>query len=449
LNDSIRFNAEQSGWRRILQILSLFAVSAFLASAISGCGGSNNNNDDDDVIVDPPEAPTGFTVIRTPETVLSATLGWTAPLTGGDPSSFEIYRSTTVGTAFQDANQVISIPAVAGKTDYTFVDNTGLTPVETYWVVSAKNAGGEAPTAEVMFKPIGPPPGGGDEGFGNNFAAAMIFADNIGIGGEATIGTWTTDLTSIDRTLGTGTGLRPTVEDLVYLDSLTPTPTLLPYLDPATTYTLDNVTYYKQKTPSTWQGQWEDGAATPQNVTAKWGDNLISQRLTTNSVIRIEMVLSKALTTPMTSYWMESLYGTKENEVYGTDGTTEDTFSAFVFASNARLKIQKLDGSGNTDGPTLYDQTLWNGDGPGFLAGEINVAGNFTYGFVWNLKNETLPPGITTGKAGTWRITFILDPDNSTAGKPVPAASNNTFIDTAVNGVRVSNTEAYIDIVVQ
>ena len=448
MNDSIRLNTELSGRRRILQILSIFAVSAFLAFALSGCGDSNNNNND--VNVDPPEAPTGFTVIRTPDTILSATLEWTAPLTGGEPSSFEIYRSTTAGTAFQDANQVISIPAVAGKAVYTFVDNTGLTPVETYWVVSAKNAGGETPTAEVMYKPIGPPGGGGgDEGFGNNFAAGIIFADNIGIGGDATIGAWTTDLTSIDRTLGTGTGLRPTVEDLAYLDSLTTTPTLLPYLDPATTYTLDNVTYYKQKTPSTWQGQWEDGAATPQNVTAKWGDNLVSQRLTTTSVIRIEMVLSKPVTTPMTSYWMESLYGTRDNEVYGTDGTTYDNPSAFVFASNARLKIQKLDASGGFDGAPLYNQTLWNGDGPGYLAGEVNVAGNFTYGFIWNLKTQTLPADITTGKAGTWRITFILDPDNSTAGKVVPAASNNTFIDTAANGVRVSNTEAYIDIVIQ
>jgi len=114
-----------------------------------------------------------------------------------------------------------------------------------------------------------------------------------------------------------------------------------------------------------------------------------------------------------------------------------------VFASNAHLKIQKLDGSGNPDGNPLYDQTLWLGDGPGYLAGEVSVAGNFTYGFVWNLKNEVLPPDITTGKTGTWRLTFSLD---ATSPK---GTSNNTFIDTVTNGVRVSDTEVYIDINVQ
>lgn len=306
-------------------------------------------------------------------------------------------------------------------------------------MVSAKNAGGETPTAEVMYKPIGPA-GGEEEGYGNNFSAALVFADDIGIGGLAIGATsvWTNDLTTpIDY----NTGLRPLVTEVTALAALPVPVTALPYLDPNTTFLLDGVTYYKQQSPSTWQGQWERGASALQEVTAKWGDNLISQRFTSNSVIRIEMVLSKALTTAMTSYTMQSLYGTNENEIFGTTGTTYDNMTAFVFAANAHLKIQKMDGAVPVGAP-LYDQTLWAGDGPGFLAGEVNVAGNFTYGFVWMLSQQVLPPDIPS-KTGTWRITFSLD-----ANSPVGTA-NNTSIVSATNGVRVSPTEVYIDIVVQ
>jgi len=400
-----------------------------MALAVSGCGG-------DDAVtptVAAPGAPENFTVVRTPEATLSATLDWSSPTTGGTPATFEIYRSTTSGEAFQPDNHLISIPVITGKTSYTFIDNAGLTAVDTFWVVSAKNVGGETPTAEVMFKPIGPPAGGGDTGFGNNFSAALIFADDIGIGGLALdpAKSWTTDVASIDY----NTGLRPLSTEVLPVMTL-------PYLDPTTIYTLNGISYYKQQTASTWQGQWEKGASAEQHASAAWGDNLISQSLTANSTIRIEMVLSKALTAPMTSYFMESLYGSKANEIQGTDGTTYQNLTAFVFASNAHLKIQKLDGSGNPVGAPLYDQTLWTGDGPGFLAGEVNVAGNFTYGFVWNLKNQVLPPDIPS-KTGSWRITFSLDA-SSPKGTP-----NNTFIDTATNGVRVSATEVYIDIQIQ
>lgn len=424
--------ARPIGWRHFASVAATLVASVLMASAITGCGGGGGG-----VAVVAPDAPTGVTVERTPETTLSATVTWSAPATGGVPDSFEIYRSTTAGTAFLPDNHLISIPAVAGQTTpYTFIDNAGLTPVDTYWVVSAKNAGGETPSAEVMYKPIGSPSGGGgDEGYGNNFAAALVFADDIGITGLPITGTWTNDLNSID----VNTGLRPVAEQVTALLTATVPVTTLPYLDPATTFLLGGVTYYKQQTASTWQGQWVKGAAEAQQVTAKWGDNLISQRFTSNSVIRIEMVLSKALTTAMTSYTMQSLYGTQRNEIYGTTGITYDNLSAFVFAANARLTIQKMDGATN---PVLYDRTLWQGDGPGFLAGEINVGGNFTYGFVWSLNSQVLPPEIPT-KTGTWRITFSLD-----ASSPVGTA-NNTSIVSVANGVQVSPTEVYIDIVVQ
>jgi len=416
----------QYGWQRIKSMTGALAAFAVMAFAFTGCGGGGGGGG-----IAAPGVPTSFTVVRTPSVTLSATLTWSPPTTGGAPASYEIYRSTTAGTAFQPANHLVSIPMVAGQATYTFIDNAGLAAVNTYWVVSAKNAGGETPTAEVMFKPIGPPGGTGDTGFGNNFSAALVFADDIGIGGLPITGTWTTDLASIDY----NTGLRPLSTEVLPV-------TTLPYLDPLTAILVGGVTYYKQQTDSTWQGQWEKGATAAQHVTATWGDNLISQNLTANSVIRVEMVLSKVLTTAMTSYTMKSLYGTNQNEIQGTDGTTYDNLTALVFASNAHLKIQKLDGTGATVGAPLYDQTLWSGDGPGFLAGEISVSGNFTYGFVWNLKSQVLPGDIPT-KTGTWRLTFSLDP---TSPKSTP---NNTFIDTAANGVRVSDTEVYLDIVVQ
>jgi len=433
MNGRICRDSNKSGWRRIRNIVSALAVTTIAAFSMTGCGGGSSSTP----AVEAPGIPTNFTVVRTPETTLSATLEWSLPLSGGDATSFEIYRSTTAGTTYNAANHLLSIPVVAGKTTYTFIDDVGLIPrVDHYWVVAAKNAGGQTPTAEVAYIPIGSG-GGGDTAFGNNFSAALIFADGYGISGLQLdpAKTWTTDVSAIDF----NTGLRPLSTEVLPV-------VVLPYLDPASAYILNNVTYYRQKTASTWQGQWVDGSSANQHVNAAWGDNLISQALTVNSVIRIETVLTEALTSPMTSYTMVSLYGTRENEVAGTDGTTYENSTAFVFAANAHLTVQKLDGPGGAaDGTPLFDQPLWTGDGPGFLAGEVNVLGNFTYGFVWNLKNYTdagllASNGITTGVAGTWRLTFSLD-----ATSPV-GTSNNTFIDTVSNGVRDSATQVHIDI---
>jgi len=395
-----------------------------------------------DPTVEAPAEPINFTVVKTEgeEVILSATLTWSPPTTGGAPDTFEIYRGTTAGATFLPDNRVTSIPVVAGQASYEFIDNAGLTPrVDIYWVVSAKNAGGETPTGEVsLYLQSGPPGGTGDTGYGNNFAAAMIFADDIGLGGLPVTLTHTTDLASMDP----NTGLRPSSGEVAALLANLPVPvTALPYFDPDTTYELGGATYYKQQTASTWQGWWEKGASTLQEVTAKWGDNLISQRLTGSSMVRIEMVLTKPLTTAVTSYSMQSLYGGKRNEIYGTDTTTYDNLTAFVFAANAHLKVEKLDADGNPAGHTAYDGGLWEGDGPGFLGAEINVGGNLTYGFVWNLKNEVMPGGIP--KEGKWRLTFSLDPESP------QRAADNTNIIAAANGTLVNENEVYIDITIQ
>ncbi|UCF76661.1 MAG: hypothetical protein JSU71_05160 [Betaproteobacteria bacterium] len=392
-----------------------------------------------DPTVEAPGVPTNFTVAKTAgeEVILSATLTWSPPTSGGPAETFEIYRSLTAGEAFLPGNHLISIPVVAGQASYEFIDNAGLTPrVDIYWVVSAKNAGGETPTAEkTLYLQAGPPGGTGETGFGNNFAAAMIFADDIGLGGAPITGTRTTDLAAIDF----NTGLRPSSGEAAALLSLPVPVTQLPYFDPGTAYDLGGTPYYEQQTANTWQGWWEKGAGTLQEVTAKWGDNLISQRLTGTSVVRIEMVLTKPLTAAVKSYNMQSLYGTMRNEIYGTDGTEYDNLTAFVFAANAHLKIEKLDASGNPAGHTAFDGGLWQGDGPGFLGAEINVGGNLTYGFVWMLKNEAMPAGIP--KEGQWRLTFSLDPQSP--------HGDNTNIIAAANGTLVNENEVYIDITIQ
>lgn len=411
-------NSNRGGWRDYFSLFTTLVLSMFVAFAMSACGGGGGSSGTATVAA--PAAPTNFAIATTTSGVMSETLTWSPPNSGGTPTSYEVYRSTTAGTAFQPANKITSIPAVAGQTKYTFVDSSGLTHTATYWAVSAKNAGGETATAELSATPTGD-----TLGFGNNFSGALIFADDVGITGSAipATSTWSTSVAS--AVAETTTGLRP-----LSTEPIPSTVTTLPYLDPTTVYPLDGVNYYPQKSASTWQGQWALGGGATQHVTAKWGDNLVSQKLTTTSVVRVEMTLSEALTTPMTSYTMKSLYGTNANEVQGTDGTTYANSTASVFAANAHLKIQQVGAA-----TTLVDQTLWAGDGPGFMAGEINVSGGFTYGYVWNLKNMGLTPG-------TYRLTFSLD-NTSPVG-----TSNHTSIDSATNGTYVNTNEVYIDVVI-
>jgi len=445
-SDLVYFGTSPNRWRHILKFAATFIVSIAIAFAATGCGGGGGGTTVAPVTptVAAPGAPTSFTAAKTANGVLSVTLTWTAPTTGGAPASYEVYRSTTTGTAFLPANHVLSIPAVPVQTPFSIVDYDGLKSGTTYYyVVSAKNAGGETPSVEASVTPTG----GAVASFGNNFSAALIFADDIGIAGSGIPPTsvWTTNAAS--AVANTSTGLRPLSTEFP-LSSL-------PYLDSATEFIKGGITYYPQQSSSTWQGEWRlAGVSGVQAVNAAWGDNLVSQSLTSTSTIRIEMVLSEAIdpSIAMTSYAMTSLYGAQANEIQGTDGTPYLNVNPFVFASNARLTIQKMDGATN---PVLLSQPLWKGDGPGYLAGEVNVSGNFTYGFVWNLKTQVLPTAIPT-KTGTWRLTFSLDPDNSAAqaaalaltGTAVPASANHVSIDTSTNGHILSPTEVYIDIVV-
>jgi hypothetical protein len=387
-----------------------------------------------------PTAPQGVSVIRTPEVTLSATITWGAP-SSGIPVTYEIYRSTTAGSAFLPANHVASVAAGT----YQYIDNSGLLGNTTYyWAVTAKNVGGENASNEVSLKVVGSSSGGGGttSAFGNNFSAALVFADDIGISNLPITGTWTGDklpFAGIDY----NTGLRPLATEVAAFPA---TQLTLPYL--YIPYTPDPL-YFEQKKGNTWQGEWAKGKAGPQNVTAKWGDNLAggSASLSSTSKIRVEMVLTKALTTAMKAYTMKALYGAQTTEMQGTNGVTYDATTAFVMATNARLKIEKLD-AGGLPISVLTDQALFDPaipDGLNKLAGEIPISGNFTYGFVWD-------PQALGATAGKYRLTFILDAFSAFGGTGLPATApavpipNNTFITTATNGVLDSATQVHLDV---
>jgi hypothetical protein len=384
-----------------------------------------------------PGAPTAFTVIGG-ENV--ATLQWSPPAasaTAGLPVTYEIYGSTTATTAatlVAPANFVASVSVISGQTVYSYTA-LGLVGGNAthYFVVTAKNTGGETPSSVASGKVTGPPK---PQTYGNNFSAALVFADDIGITNLTLdpLKSWTiSDVTLIDY----NTGLRPLPAEVTAMLALTVPQTTLPYL--TVTSKIDPL-YYEQKSINTWQGEWAKGKATPQDVNAKWGDNLAgTASLSASAKIRIEMVLTKDVTaTPMTAYPMKLLSGSGTSELQGTTGVATPVTTAFVFATNARLTLQKLDAAG-VPGPMVIDQALFDPnvkDGLNKLSAEIPVSGNFTYGFVWD-------PATGGSTAGKYRVTFKLDPTSAFGtGKP----ANNTFMKTATNGVRVSDTEVYIDI---
>ncbi len=428
----------QSKSKKFMSIVATLFVVLFGIIA-NGCGGGGGSSSSTTQTVEAPGVPENFQVAGAKgQGMLTLTLTWEKPLTGGAVASYGIYRSDSNVGVFDPANYYASVSADT----FTFTENAGMEDNTSYWVVAARNAGGETPTDPDAYIQGSAPGGGEVEGYGNNFSAALIFADGFGITGQPldTNLVWTREANS--TLIDYNTGLRPLISQ-----DLTVVPDgMLPYLDENTTYIKENVTYYKQQTVSTWQGQWVDGSDQEQNVTAKWGDNLGSQNnLTTNSVIRVEMGLTKAVTTPMISYNMENLYDTSGiYEMQGTDGTEYNNTNPIVYASTARLKIQKvvsLDPLELQELPTPVDQSILSGgDGPGTFGAEVTISGNLTYGYVWNFRDNGLGEG-------TYRITFLLD----SVANNITGAANNTIIgtldrSTTPNAGKLSDTEVYIDI---
>lgn len=347
-----------------------------------------------------PGSPQGVTAIVTPEEPNSITVQWNE-VTGA--TSYNLYWNstggvTTLDTLVADVTSPFIHTGLLGQTDY-------------YYRVTAVGSGGEsALSAEVSAAPRGSPGGGGggggghDETFGNNLSVPVVFADGYGITGSPLTGI-------LPAYLDVATGLRPLTTDSFVT---------FPSWVAGTEYLLGSVLYYKQQTASTWQADWVNGVGVDQNVAVDWGDNLSSQRFTSNSVIRIETTLyqtylgtgTTAYTTAMSEYTMALLYGTRETEMQGTDTTILVAPRRHVFAVAARLRLEKLLGPGGAVDPAVTPTSIavaesFGVDGPGGYGAEINVGGKLVYGYVWRLRQSSLPD---PDKVGWWKATFALDP---------------------------------------
>lgn len=273
-------------------------------------------------------------------------------------------------------------------------------------------------------RPIGggPPTDGGEEGFGNNAAVPIDFAEGIGLGGLPVLNPDTTPNFL-------NTGLRPTAAEAVAV-------TALPFASLVGSTTcvdadgdgMIDVCAYPQQTESAWQPEWVDGSGAPVPATVDWGDNLVRQTWTARSTVRVEVVLTDLIdqTTgepanapDMTGFNMFYLSGEKAFELQGTDGMTS-LQNEVVFSICPRLQIDKLSGT-DPNGPhgtpvtpePLFDGAVYEnfgaeGGGPGRFGAEVNVAGRTIYGFIWRLREFAVPEGVS--KTGWWRLTFRVDP---------------------------------------
>ena len=154
---------------------------------------------------------------------------------------------------------------VTGQTVYTYT-NIGLAGTTTYYyVVTAKNAGGETPSTVASAETYrSSQPGCRRQQLLSSPDLCRRYRHNQ----PANHRVWTLDKTAIDY----NTGLRPLAAEVT---AFPVTQLVLPYLPVPST--IDPL-YYEQKSINTWQGEWAKGKATPQNVTAKWGDNLLQRQ---------------------------------------------------------------------------------------------------------------------------------------------------------------------------
>ena len=362
-----------------------------------------------------PEAPLDVEVVVTEEIVNAVTLTWSPPTIGAD--TYTIYWSTEPGVTTADEK----IEDVASP----FV-HTGLPGQTThYYAITSTLYGNESElSGEVSATPHGPPVPV-TEGLGNNLSFPVVFADGYGVGGD-TIGD------DPNPWLNTGTGLRP---------SSTETFPEFPFFDGDSSIVKNTVTWYPQKTRSTWQAEWRNGAGEEQEVIADWGDNLRSQSFNTNSVVRVEMTLVQDTSTSdasdtMTGYEMDSLEGSRRDEVMGTNAVQVQSNVRSVYTVSARIRMQKLVQQGGAVDDTVSGVDLavadaFGVDGPGGFGAEVNVSGKVIYGYVWQLRNSGLSP---TDRAGWWRITFELDPTTTIGAETIERNVTMTELDAGETG---------------
>jgi fibronectin type 3 domain-containing protein len=389
----------------------------YVATAVSGTTGESAASSEVSAKpqAPPADAPINVSAVPTPETTKSVTISWQKPLSW-NPATYRIYWDNAAGI---DNNDKV-IPNATSP-----YIQTGLLGQTTYYYrVAGDNAGtvGQL-SVEVSATTKGAPRpggGGGDTGFGNNLSFPVIFSDGIGITNLPITGTWVQALVPYDSSqIAFNTGLRPLSTEVL---------SVFPYFNPLDNYVLNNVVYYMQQTSSTWQAEWMVPAAgVVTEVTAKWGDNLLSKSLTANSVIRVETTLEAAVDN-MVAYTMQSLFGANENEMTGTDNTTYNSAIARVFAADAHLKIEKLS-------PTtciLVDTGLFSGDGQGVFGAEISVGGTLAYGYNWMINSMDLTA--CNGAVGSWKLTFSL---TAPPAKTEITAAGNGTLDAANNAISV------------
>ena len=263
-----------------------------------------------------------------------------------------------------------------------------------------------------------PPDDGGDEGFGNNLAMPVIWAEE----GSARPALRGTGSQTSDLTANTASST------YLVIDS-------------------DSRAYYQQ-TENTWQAENAEAADLADlALTAEgkvpvsyvdWGDNLEVKDWGIGNTLRVETRLLQDVsayadadpadeTTPggMTAY---SMMKTSADDVTGPDemwgvlaekAQTEyeaaavQAEEAFVYTDQACLTIERIDQadtigwdpvSRTWTGSSVVNSCMGGGDGPGNYGAEVTISGGMTYGFVWlgikNLEGEYRMTYSTSADAG-------------------------------------------------
>ena len=173
---------------------------------------------------------------------------------------------------------------------------------------------------------------------------------------------------------------------------------------------------------------WEAPLAFQEGVgvsTVDWGDNLESMDPNLNrTYTRVEVALKRTLEAPVSGYDMCWISGSGQTEMWGAQVTggpgnwqpvKSDRTEALVYTAGARLTIQRIvpgweyswnsatkrwEGLG-ADAPyfsgALHEDAA---DGPGSFGAEVTIAGNLSYGYLWETKS--IPQG-------EYRLTFSLE----------------------------------------
>jgi len=201
-----------------------------------------------------------------------------------------------------------------------------------------------------------------------------------------------------------------TGEDCNHLTGLRGTFGVESFILPYDATLIDGFPVYQNPSVNEWQAGSVDGTTLGEiGVEVDWADNMTRQTWTTNSKVRVEVVLFDVLAQPLKGYHMYSLGGSQLDEVFVTNSTTYDATVATVYSNVARLKIEKLDAQGGTPVLVVYDSPVYEKyfiDGPvDAYSAEVNMGGKCIYGYNWNVKDVPL-----TVKSGWYRLTFSLDP---------------------------------------